>query len=258
MQVSLGDFGTNVFPTDAQLTNFISKIQPSLQWSSKLSHLVRSCSNHAKALSIPLPAVQCGACGLARNAPPLNRHRMRRCRCADAGGDFICGALRLVCAAALQSPGAVRRQLRRRADTRWPRLCRSRRCCSSGLPKSSCSNATPSHSAPGHTTPSHSTPGNATRSHSTANHAGTRDTAANHPSAHAASNDHGASGPPAHNGGAAHHAVPCSSCACKEGQACDAASMHVSAPAPLHLYEPQAGNNRYRAERDVSKARSRL
>lgn len=35
-QVSLGDFGTNVFPTDTELTDFISKAQPSLLWLSKL------------------------------------------------------------------------------------------------------------------------------------------------------------------------------------------------------------------------------
>ena len=42
MQISLGDFGTNVFPTDTQLINFISKTSPPLLWPSKVftAHLI--------------------------------------------------------------------------------------------------------------------------------------------------------------------------------------------------------------------------
>ena len=53
MQVSLGDFGTNVFPTNDQLTNFISKAQPSLLWLSNFSHPIRACPNVLGSLAYP-------------------------------------------------------------------------------------------------------------------------------------------------------------------------------------------------------------
>ena len=75
---------------------------------------------------------------------------MHRCRGANTGGEFICGALRLVCAAALQGLGALRRQLRRRPNSCRPRIRCCRRCSpglSTSCSKSSCNNAGP-HDTP--------------------------------------------------------------------------------------------------------------
>ena len=110
MQVSLGNFNTNQFPTDSQLTSFIG--------GSKTPFTLARTAVMAKLISV----------GGLWWANPHCASVCRRCG-ADAGGDMVRAALRLVCTAALPEPGPGGRHLERRPHRSRPGIC----CCQRGI-----------------------------------------------------------------------------------------------------------------------------